>query len=205
MRRRGTWRQLRICALGLCAVVSPAAGMVLGGTASAATSTPPRYSTNGLWVTDAQGRDLFLRGVDVTGAEDTPTSDPLPYGPADFLAMRAAGATVARIPIAWAMIEPTPGRYDPATIARAVQIVDWAGAAGLRVVLDMHQYLWTGCFGGNGMPRWTVPDCPASPPSSVATQEADVLLAENAFWHSPVLQADFARMWVQVARAVGHP
>jgi endoglycosylceramidase len=168
-------------------------------------STAPRYSTNGLWVTDGQGRDLFLRGVDVTGAEDTPTGDTLPYGPADFRAMRAAGATVVRLPIAWAMIEPTPGHYDAAAIARAVQIVDWAGAAGLRVVLDMHQYLWTECFGGNGMPRWTIPNCPASPSSDVVVQEAEILVAQNAFWKSPALQGDFARMWVQVARAVGHP
>jgi endoglycosylceramidase len=36
-------------------------------------------------------------------------------------------------------------------------------------------------------------------------QEAETLVAENAFWKSPSLQADFAHMWVQVARAVGHP
>jgi endoglycosylceramidase len=165
----------------------------------------PRYSTNGMWVTDAQGRDLFLRGVDVTGAEDTPTTQPLPYGPADFKAIRAAGATVVRLPIAWAMIEPQPGVFDPAAIARAVQIVDWAGAAGLRVVLDMHQYIWAPCFGGNGMPGWSVPNCPATPPTNVATQEVAELTAANAFWHSPTLQADFTQAWVKVAQAVGHP
>jgi hypothetical protein len=165
----------------------------------------PRYGTNGLWVTDAQGRDLFLRGVDVSGDEYIPTSDPLNYDAADFVAMRADGVTVVRLPIAWANIEPEPGQFDPAAIARAVQIVDWAGAAGLRVVLDMHQYIWTTCFGGLGMPTWAVPNCPAKPPSNVAGQEADILVAENAFWHSPTLQAAFTQAWVQVAEAVGHP
>jgi endoglycosylceramidase len=141
----------------------------------------------------------------VTGAEDTPTDSPLPYGPADFVAMRAAGATVVRLPIAWAMIEPEPGQFDQAAIARAAQIVDWAGAAGLRVVLDMHQYLWTPCFGGNGVPVWAVPNCPAAPPTNVAQQEADILVAQNTFWKSPTLQSDFAQAWVRVARAVGHP
>jgi endoglycosylceramidase len=172
---------------------------------AASPASAPRFATHGLWITDAQGRDVFMRGVDVTGAEDTPTDAPLPYDAADFRAMRSAGVTVVRLPIAWAMIEPMPGHYDPAAIARAAQIVEWAGAAGLRVVLDMHQYLWTGCFGGNGMPRWAVPNCPASPPTNLAAQEADVLLAENAFWKSPTLQGDFAQAWVQVARAVGHP
>jgi endoglycosylceramidase len=165
----------------------------------------PRYGTNGLWVTDAQGRDLYLRGVDVSGAEYIPTADPLNYDAADFTAMRSDGVTVVRLPIAWANIEPEPGQFDPAAIARAVQIVDWAGAAGLRVVLDMHQYIWTACFGGLGMPTWTVPNCPPKPPTNVASQEADILVAENAFWHSPALQADFTQAWVKVAQAVGHP
>ncbi len=200
----GGWRwQVALRAVGSAGLVVLLS--LLSGGASAASSTGPRYSTDGPWVTDAQGRDLFLRGVDVTGAEDTPTADNLPYGPADFVAMRAAGATVVRLPIAWAMIEPSPGRFDQAAIDRAVQIVDWAGAAGLRVVLDMHQYLWTPCFGGNGTPTWAVPNCPAVPPTNVALQEADILVAENAFWKSPALQAQFAQAWVQVARAVGHP
>ena len=168
-------------------------------------ASPIRYATHELWITDAQGRDLFLRGVDITGGEDTPTADPLPYDAADFVAMRKAGATVVRIPIAWALIEPTEGHFDQAAINRAVQIVDWAGAAGLKVVLDMHQYIWTACFGGLGMPGWAVPDCPASPPTNVALQEYYVLTAENAFWHSATLQSDFAQAWVRVAVAVNHP
>jgi hypothetical protein len=188
------------------AVVSCLAVGVISGTASGGSPVPaPRFSTHGLWITDAQGRDLFLRGVDVSGAEYTPTDDPLPYGPADFRAMRAAGVTVVRLPIAWALIEPSPGHFDQAAIERAVQIVDWAGAAGLLVVLDMHQYLWTPCFGGNGVPTWAVPNCPGSPPTNVAQQEADVLIAENTFWKSAALQADFAQAWVRVARAVGQP
>jgi endoglycosylceramidase len=202
----GRWRRWRLGtraagSAGLAALL----GLMAGGAPAASATEASRYSTNGRWVTDAQGRDLFLRGVDVTGAEDTPTADNLPYGPADFVAMRAAGATVVRLPIAWAMIEPTPGHFDQAAIDRAVQIVDWAGAAGLRVVLDMHQYLWTPCFGGNGTPTWAVPNCPSAAPTNPALQEADILVAENAFWKSPGLQAQFAQAWVQVARAVGHP
>jgi endoglycosylceramidase len=163
----------------------------------------PRFSTHGQWITDAQGRDLFLRGVDVSGDEYTATTQPLPYGPADFRAMRAAGVTVVRLPIAWALIEPTPGQFDQAAIDRAVQIVNWAGAAGLLVVLDMHQYIWTSCFGGLGMPRWAVPNCPATPPTNEVSQLTDILTAENYFWKDPALQSDFAQAWVRVAQAVG--
>lgn len=55
------------------------------------------------------------------------------------------------------------------------------------------------------VPMWTVPNCPAKSPTNPASQEADILVAENAFWHSPALQSDFAQMWVKVAQAVGHP
>jgi endoglycosylceramidase len=176
------------------------------GVASAAARPPaPAFRTHGLWIQDQQGRDLFLRGFDLTGGEDTPTTSLLPYGPATFSAIRDAGASVVRLPIAWALIEPTPGHIDPLALARARQIVQWASAAGLKIVLDMHQYLWAPCFGGNGIPDWAVPNCPSSPPTSIVGQEADDLIAENAFWHSPSLQADFAGAWVAVARAVGDP
>ena len=154
---------------------------------------------------DGQGRHLVLRGEDVSGAEYTPTTQALPYDAADFRAIRALGADVVRLPIAWALIEPTEGHFDQAAIDRARQIVAWAGAAGLHVVLDMHQYLWSPCFDGNGMPPWAVPNCPTTPPTTIAGQEADTLVGENAFWHSPTLQSDFAAAWVRVAKAVGQP
>jgi hypothetical protein len=204
---RRVWRSTRrtVISSGVAVLIAMASALVASPAGQAAPLAGPRYSTNGLWITDAQGRDLFLRGVDVSGAEYTPTNQVLPYDEADFATMRADGATVVRIPIAWAMIEPTPGHFDQTAINRAVQIVDWAGNAGLKVVLDMHQYIWASCFGGLGMPLWTIPNCPSTPPTNVALQEADVLVAQNAFWHSTVLQSDFARAWVQVAKAVDHP
>lgn len=212
--RSGIWRRAG-AALVAAATVSASvagAGRALADQAAAAKTkaaatetTAPRFSTDGLWITDAQGRELFLRGFDLTGAEDTPTKDPLPYTLADFKAMRADGATVVRLPIAWSMIEPTEGHFDTAALDRARQIVGWAGKAGLFAVLDMHQYDWSPCLGGNGMPAWAVPDCPATPPSDPIVQEADVQRAATAFWQSSALQADFAQAWVRVAQVVGAP
>jgi hypothetical protein len=163
----------------------------------------PRFSTDGRWVTDAAGRKLILRGLDVMGAEYTPTSQPLPYGAADFAKIRAAGATVVRLPIAWANIEPTQGHYDQAALDRARQIVTDAGAAGLLVVLDMHQFGWSPCFGGNGMPEWATNPCPHL--DSSQSNPAVEAVPETAFWRSSDLQAAFARAWVAAAKAVGSP
>jgi len=191
--------------LGFVALVAAVLSITapLAGHPSPALAAQPDFTTSGLWVLDNHGRRLFPRGFDVSGAEYTPTDAPLPYDAADFRMIRATGADVVRIPIAWALIEPTEGRIDPAALARVRQIVGWAGTAGLDVVLDMHQYLWAPCLGGLGMPDWTVPNCPAKPPSNPAQQQADIAVAANAFWHSPALQERFAQAWVAVARAVG--
>src|SRR5262249_39232220 len=142
---------LMVAVLALLAVLVPS---------TRAATAAPRFSTNGRWITDAVGRTLVLRGVDVMGAEYTPTAQPLPYDATDFAKIRALGATVVRLPIAWANIEPTKGHYAATALARARQIVADAGAAGLLVVLDMHQWNWSPCFGGNGMPEWATNPCP---------------------------------------------
>jgi endoglycosylceramidase len=191
---------MRARALLAAAIVAAAVAV-----AAPAHAARPAFTTSGLWVLDTQGRHLYPRGFDVSGAEYTPTDAPLPYGPGAFRAIRASGATVVRIPIAWALIEPSPGYFDPAALARAQQVVQWAGNAGLDVVLDMHQYLWSSCLGGLGMPRWAVPNCPDKPPSNPLQQEADIAVAANAFWTNSSLQAQFTQAWTAVARAVGRP
>ncbi|HMC42075.1 MAG TPA: cellulase family glycosylhydrolase, partial [Acidimicrobiales bacterium] len=172
-------------------------------TIPARASSAPRYSTAGRWIVDGEGRRLLLRGLDVMGAEFTPTTTPLPYGPSDFAAMRAMGATVVRLPVAWSWVEPQRGRYDQAALRRAHDIVAWAGQAGLLVVLDMHQWHWSPCFGGNGMPEWATNPCPHTTPSP--TSAAIEAVPEDAFWSSQDLQARFAEAWAAVAAAVGAP
>lgn len=221
MRGRGTWRGLRRAAMAAAAALSLVATLATTGVVAATAQGMARYGTRGLWVTDASGRVLLLRGADVSGDEYTPTDRPLPYGPSDFAAVRATGATVVRIPISWANVEPAPGHFDKAAIQRVVDIVGWAGAAGLEVVLDMHQWEWSPCFGGNGMPAWATDPCPdvsgtltATPLSSVpgaglvsgeGAVTTETAPAETAFWESSALQEQFARAWEAVAEAVGHP
>jgi endoglycosylceramidase len=176
----------------------PAAGAAPAGTTQPIVQGP--FRTQGLFVLDSAGRRLFLRGLDVSGDEYVPTGAPLPYGPATFRQIRATGATVVRVPIAWANIEPRRGVFDEAALARVRKIVSWAADAGLLVVLDMHQYDWSPCFGGNGVPAWAVPGCPR-----LATGPASVLAAapaETAFFLDRSLEEQFAKAWAQVALAV---
>src|SRR4029077_17729504 len=87
---------------------------------------------------------------------------------------------------------------------RARQIVADAGAAGLLVVLDMHQWNWSPCYGGNGMPEWATNPCPHITSTSTAGPVIEAP-AETAFWASSDLQAAFAKAWVADATAVGNP
>jgi hypothetical protein len=182
------------------AAVALAGALTITAPASPAVAAP-RFNTNGRWMTDATGRPLILRGLDVMGAEFTPTSAPLPFDGADFTAIAATGATVVRLPIAWANIEPVRGHYDAAALARVKTIVEQAGAAGLLVILDMHQWHWSPCFGGNGMPEWATNPCP-----HVSWDQSNPLLEaipQTRFWSDHALQRRFAAMWAAVARALG--
>jgi endoglycosylceramidase len=196
-------RQRRSITIAIVLAVALLAALPVG--ARAQLPTTPRYRTDGLWILDGEGRHLVLRGVNVSGAEFTPTNKPLAWGPDEFVRLKALGFSVVRLPIAWANLEPTQGHYDAAAIKRARDIVRWAGDAGLKVVLDMHQWMWSPCFGGNGMPAWATSHCPVTPPTDPATGAALIELAATDFWRQPELQTAFADAWAAVATAVGNP
>ena len=57
----------------------------------------------------------------------------------DITQIRALGFDVIRLALSWSLLEPQPGQYDTTYLARIHQVVEWARAAGLRVILDFHQ------------------------------------------------------------------
>lgn len=118
---------------------------------------------------DAQGRVVFLRGVNVSAdskvapylplrtrgrrSEEVDTSllDPLPQW----------GFNTIRLLFIWEAYEPEPGKFNEAYLNRLTEIVDAAWERGLYVIVDMHQdafsrYLSNGC--GDGFPAWAVPE-----------------------------------------------
>lgn len=103
-------------------------------------------------VKDAQGREMILHGVNYMGLE---------YGgfnhtQEDYDRIAAWGFTHVRLPISWRYMETEPGVWDDAYLLETVQAdLDMAEAAGIKVILDMHQWQWCAAFGGNGCPDWT--------------------------------------------------
>jgi len=111
-------------------------------------------------LTDAQGRDLVLRGFSTAGsAKGSP--DGLPDLAASDLDRERAdmGTDFVRFLISWRAIEPAPGEYDQAYLDGLEERVRWYDERGYKVMLDMHQDLWgddvvPGRGTGNGAPGW---------------------------------------------------
>jgi len=121
------------------------------------------------YLADAAGRTVVLRGVNAAGIEDDyyvgatltstapvwkidptvydsgacPTNSHLsgepPLCQADFAQMHALGFNVVRLTVSWSQLEPDPGEYNQTYIARIAQIVSWAKAEGIYVLIDMHE------------------------------------------------------------------
>ena len=57
----------------------------------------------------------------------------------DFAQMHALGFNVVRLTVSWSELEPQPGHVDPVFLDRVQQVVQWAAAQHIYVLLDMHQ------------------------------------------------------------------
>ena len=115
---------------------------------------------------DAQGRVVFLRGVnarvagvfDVTFSDGRMPNEPLPpYTADDAAQMRAFGFDALRLPINWSGVEPTmTGGFDEGYLDRVSAVVDLASQAGIGVLLDLHQDAYSKEIGEDGAPLWAI-------------------------------------------------
>lgn len=175
---------------------------------------------------DALGRDVALRGLNTGGRSKFAPFLPFTVDdPGDLEAVRAAadaylgrlpawGLDAVRMPFSWEALEPAPGRYDAAYLARYEAMLDAAAAHGLRVVVDFHQDVYASPFCGDGFPPWSVPtpdppapthDCPSWFSGYFAN--ADVRESFDRFWSdADGLRAQYEAMWLVMVDAVGdHP
>lgn len=171
----------------------------------------PGFHTAGPWIQDAAGRTVLLHGANV--AQSTKyLPDRLPWqGPEDFVSLSATGLNSVRLLVHWAAIMPTEGELDTAWLDALGDRIDWAHAAGLLVVIDMHQDIFGEGFADNGAPVWACDQAQydAYEPKSpwfLNYLSPQVAACFDHFYGDDALFSRFVDAWVAVAARYGdHP
>jgi len=186
----------------LISIVSPA------DPASAADSAAPLVTVDGTRFVDAHGREVVLRGFNVSGEVKLAENGKLPFANVadarkSALAMQdLAGANTVRFLLSWEAAEPTPGTLDTTYLSKMTAQAAIFADLGFEVLFDFHQDLFsrylfnTGSwYQGNGAPKWVV-DAGSYPQENCGacvmwgqniTQNAAVKLATYDFWHNRTL------------------
>jgi endoglycosylceramidase len=174
-------------------------------------------------IEDSRGRQVLLRGVNVNQLGDYYQANPaypptIPLRREDFAEMRALGFDVVRLIVHWSALEPRPGAFDRAYVARIREAIGWARDHGIYVVVDMHQDAWskfvatppgerclpgfTPAVGFDGAPRWaTLTD--GLPTCKLAIRELSPAVAQafTSFWtNRDGIQDHLVETWRRLAR-----
>ncbi len=169
---------------------------------------------------DAAGREVTLRGFNVSGSTKLYENGLLPFrSTADAVksaqAMRdLTGANAVRFLISWEGVQPAPDRIDNAYLDRAIAQIRAFTDRGIRVLLDYHQDLYSShlfnsgsWYTGDGAPKWVI-DAGGYPKEScgicimwgqnMQTNTA-VRKAAYDFWRNRVLTTPAGQIGVQDA------
>ncbi|KAJ3190577.1 hypothetical protein HK101_008586 [Irineochytrium annulatum] len=147
---------------------------------SSLAGAPGMLGTDGPWWTDASGRTVMLRGVNLGGSAKLPRFPEMPshvggraffedrkvsfvgrpFDLADadehFARLRRWGFNFLRFNVTWESLEHEgPGIYDFEYMDYVVEILKRAKYFGFRVFIDPHQDVWSRYSGGSGAPGWT--------------------------------------------------
>jgi hypothetical protein len=155
--------------------------------------------------TDALGREVVLRGYNVSGETKLKENNGLPFASVadakkSATALRAlGGGNSVRFLLSWAYAEPVRGSVSSSYLAAATAQMGAFLDAGIRVYPDFHQDLYSrwlfdsdSWYTGDGAPKWAVdlgnyPDeycgiCPFW--GQNITSNAAVTKATYDFWHN---------------------
>ncbi|MEV7392833.1 cellulase family glycosylhydrolase [Streptomyces sp. NPDC091215] len=159
---------------------------------------------NGRFV-DGQGREVVLRGYNVSGETKLEENSGLPFASVadakkSATALRAlGGGNAVRFLLSWAHAEPVQGQVDTTYLAAVTAQMQAFLDAGIRVFPDFHQDLYSrylfnsgSWYTGDGAPKWAVAlgNYPAESCGICLfwgqniTQNAAVQDAQYDFWHN---------------------
>jgi endoglycosylceramidase len=165
------------------------------------------------YLADGAGHALLLRGSNdnalVEYATDYPEAPTVTES--DFAEMSALGFNFIRLPVSWSRIMPKPGKFDQGYLDRVAEVVSWARANGIGVLVDMHEdnYSLETDPGkeADGEPSWAIVDDGTACTPTVSTTACS-LAAFKSFWADiPVagkpIQDWYLEAMTAVAKATG--
>lgn len=169
---------------------------------------PSLYRVEDRRLREASGAEVFLRGINVASWDLVRWRESDPEVEATvFRHIAQGGFGAIRLVINWDRIEPEPDRYDAEALDLVERHVRLATAAGLKVMIDMHQDLYGVGFGLHGAPRWTCDEqwyaafTPVEPWGLNYFSEP-IRACFGQFWRSRELRSHLCRAARQVAERV---
>ncbi|GAB2612901.1 cellulase family glycosylhydrolase [Streptomyces capparidis] len=170
--------------------------------------------------TDGHGREVVLRGFNVSGEVKLDENKGLPFASTADARLSAealrelGGANTVRFLLSWAYAEPAPGQPDGEYLRKVTDQMRVFLDAGFRVLPDFHQDLYSrhlfhkdSWYTGDGAPKWAVDaagypreDCGACVHwGQNMTQNQAVKQAKRDFWRNRVLNTSAGPVGVQDA------
>ncbi len=139
----------------------------------------------GRWLTDRQGRVVMLHGVNLV-AKGTQSPAQRGFGADDVAWLAQNDFDVVRLGLVAADVMPTPGVIDTAYLDSFQSTVDQLTAAGILVLVDLHQDGWGPTLGDDGFPGWMTitngaPNTHTTFPTYYLTNPA-IQAAFDSFW-----------------------
>src|SRR5699024_1375582 len=114
-------------------------------------------STEGSVLVDEHGRQRILHGINPVEKGARAASEPSAFRgrwtTSDIAQLQESGLDSVRLGVLWAAVEPAPGEYCEEHLRWLGAQLDQLHAAGLAVILDGHQDLFSQLF-GDGAPAW---------------------------------------------------
>ena len=116
---------------------------------------------SGTSIVGPAGQVVLLRGVNSNALVQYDPSHPeaVPLTATSLDEMAAMGFDFLRLPLSPSELEPRPGQISRACLGRIAQVLGWAQASGIWVLLDLHQDRYAaGLYPGesDGMQRRSV-------------------------------------------------
>ena len=193
---------------------------VTASPARAAAAAPPLITANGTRFVDSHGREVVLRGFNVSGEVKLAENGNLPFASvADARRSAAAmkdltNANTARFLLSWDAAEPSPGVLDTTYLSKATAQAAAFADAGIHLLFDFHQDLFSrhlftteSWYQGDGAPAWVV-DAGDYPTENCGvclvwgqniTQNEAVRKATYDFWHNRTLNTSAGSVKVRDA------